>query len=185
MIWVSFIWSFIRTCWTLIENKSIHRNRSERNSAERSLANERKREYEDPDACENCVNRLKDFCLLQVLKIKYLGIPLIKALPTVIFRLLCFWIILSYCSEFYPDCKGNGPGIGLVFPAIMVIIVMAINYVVGHKLGLKVQENIVNSITNLVIPVYVDLFFLVSIHDYLNSRILNIFRFNTILLVYD
>ena len=48
---------------------------------------------------------------------------------------------------------------------------MAINFVIGHKLGLKVQENIVNSITNLVIPVYVDLFFLVSIHDWVFSII--------------
>ena len=105
---------------------------------------------------------LKHFGSLQILNAKYLGIPLIKALPTVIFRLFCFWILLSYSSEFYPNCEGNGPGLGLWFPALMIAVVCSINFGIGYKLGLRFEEAITNCITNLVIPVYVDLFFLVT-----------------------
>ena len=152
---------------TLIENKSIHRNRSERSTLQRSIANERKREHQDPQGCEKCIDHVNEVFSFLGLKLKYLGIPLIKALPTVIFRLLCFWILLSYFSEFYPDCKGNGPGPGLVLPAIMIAVVIGINFIVGIRLGLKWEENVTNSITNLVIPVYVDLFFVVSIDTYI------------------
>jgi hypothetical protein len=152
----------------LVENKSIHRNRAEKNAAERNLTKKQERENKKQTGGGGCwqtvVHFGKDQVAMLWLKFKYLVIPLIKALPTIIFRVLCFWLLLSYCSEFYPDNKGNGPGLGLWFPTIMIAIVTAINFGVGYgMLGLKVEEVITNCATNLVIPVYVDLFYMVSL----------------------
>ena len=170
VIWLSLIWSCLRTCWVLVENKSIHRNRAEKNAAERNLTKKQERENKEQTGEGGCWRNVVHFGKDQVailwLKFKYLVIPLVKALPSIIFRVLCFWLLLSYCSEFYPDDSGNGPGLGLWFPFVMMTIVSAINFGVGYKLGLKFEENRTNCVTNLVIPVYVDLFYLVSIFNF-------------------
>ena len=163
VIWFSFIWSLIRTFLTLIEDKSIHRNRAEQITVQNLLRKEgENKEQEEENCCQTACKYIKDKCLILVLKLRYLGIPLIKAMPTVLFRMLCFWLLLSYSTEFYPDEKGTGPGLGLWFPFVMMMIVIGINFGIGYLLGLKTEEGITNSITNLVIPVYLDVFFLVN-----------------------
>ena len=102
---------------------------------------------------------------------RYLGIPLIKAMPTVLFRMLCFWLLLSYSTEFYPDENGTGPGLGLCLPLAMMLSVIFVNLGVGHFLGLKIEEAITNAITNLVIPVYLDVFFQVKFLDIMGQFI--------------
>ena len=97
------------------------------------------------------------------LKFKYIVVPMIKAMPTVIFRILCFWLLLTYCSEFYPEGEGNEPGLGLLLGAILIVIVSGINFAVGYGLGLKFEEAVTNSVTNLIIPVYIHLFYLVRL----------------------
>ena len=174
VIWLSLIWSCLRTCWVLVENKSIHRNRAEKTAAERNLTKkqerENKKQTKDAGCWQNVIHFGKDQVAMLWLKFKYLVIPLIKALPSIIFRVLCFWLLLSYCSEFYPDSKGNGPGLGLFLPAVMISIVTAINFWVGYgMLGLKVEEVVTNCVTNVVIPVYVDLFYMVSLFNFTHN----------------
>ena len=163
MIWASLIWSLLRVCLTLIENKSTHRNRAEKDEAERNLRKKLQRNNPNQGYCDTITNFLTDAGATVLFKLKYLGIPMIKVLPSVIFRLLCFWLILSYCSEFYPNKQGVGPGLGLWLPAILIFLVAGINFVVASNgLQLKMQEAVVNSTSNLILPVYVDLFYLVS-----------------------
>ena len=156
------MWSLIRIWSTLLENKSIHRNRENRIAAERELRIQRERRDQDQGCYETITNFFKDSAATIKLKVQYIVIPMIKVLPSVIFRLLTFWLILSYCTEFYPNEKGNGPGMGLLIPAFLLFLIGAINFLSGYSLGLNKEEAIVNSFSNLIMPLYVDLFSLVS-----------------------
>ena len=156
----------MRTFLVLVENKTINRNRAEKNAAEMNLRKEREREDKNQQGSgcwQHFINFGKDQITILGLKLKYIGIPLMKAMPSVIFRLMSFWLLLTYCSEFYPGNKETSPGLGLIVPSILILIVIGINFGVGHMLGLKMEEVTTNCITNLVIPVYVDLFSLVSV----------------------
>ena len=148
---------------TLIENKSIHRNRAENDEAMRTLRKKRQRKAKHLGVCDKLTNGLKDVTAWILFQLRYLGIPMIKVVPSVMFRLLCFWLILSYCSEFYLNENGTGPGVGICLPAFLILVVITVQFVVGHRLGLKRQEAVVNSTNNLILPVYVDMFYLVSV----------------------
>ena len=165
-IWFSFLWSLFRTFYTLIEDKSIHRNRAERFKSQYLLQKEASNLRNEKNGCQTRYSWIKEKILFLLLQMRYLGIPLIKAMPTVLFRMLCFWLLLSYSTEFYPDEIGTGPGLGLCFPLAMMLSVIFVNLGVGHFLGLKIEEALTNAITNLVIPVYLDVYFQVkSLHS--------------------
>ena len=119
---------------------------------------------DNQECCATFTSTLKDGCAYVFYQVKYLGTSIVKILPSVVFRLLCFWLILSYSSEFYLNKKGNGPGRGIFLPFALVALIIGINFAIGYwKLNLKMEELIVNSFGNLILPVYVHLFYLVSL----------------------
>ena len=166
MIWASFVWSLIRILLTLVDNKSIHLNHEKKMEAEQKLRIKKERRGEDQGCCDMITNFLKDSVATTKLKVRYTSVPLIKVLPSVAFRLLTFWLILSYCTEFYLDRNGNKPGWALLIPAFLLFIIWVINFLVGYWLGLDKEEATVNSFSNLFLPLYVDLLILVSVLKY-------------------
>ena len=161
---MSCIWSLWRMSSALFENKSVHRNREKKEEAEQNLRR-RKLETRQSVIAEGCCKKFTAFWRDNVgdviaLKMKYVGIPVIKVLPSILFRLGSIWLILSYCSEFYPSVDQQGPGWGLVLPALLIFIIMAVNFYVSTSyLKLKKDEALVNSVCNVIHPTYVDLYF--------------------------
>ena len=146
---------------TLVESKSIHRNRENKIEAERNLRIERKREKEGEQDCPGrTVNIFVDLWATIELNIYYIGVPMIKVLPSVLFRLLTFWLILSYCAQIYPHPDSTSPGWGLIVPAFLPFFIVLINFLSGYLLELNREEATVNSFSNLILPVYSNLFFL-------------------------
>ena len=139
------------------------------------LKKEVNNQQDEQNGCRTCYSWIKEKILFLILQIRYLGIPLIKAMPTILFRMLCFWLLLSYSTEFYPDKNGTGPGLGLCLPLAMMLSVILVNLGVGHFLGLKIEEALTNAITNLVIPVYLDVFFQVKFLHILGQFICSIY----------
>ena len=164
LLWICFAWTLVRLLLVLIESKSIYRNRELKEVAERNRLKEINSRYtENKGCCEKVKNIWKDIISAVSLKIKYIGIPILNALSTVIFRLTTLWLILSYSSELYPNSDGSGPGLGLFLPFCVLGIILLVNFAVGTKiLDLRWQEALVNSNSYIFLPVYFDLFFLVS-----------------------
>ena len=146
----------------LFENKSVHRNREKKEEAEKDLRR-RKLETRQSVTGQGYCRRFTAFCRdnlgdVIALKLKYVAIPVIKVLPSILFRLGSLWLILTYCSEFYPSAEG--PGWGLVLPALLIFVIMAVNfYVATSYLKLKKEEALVNSVCNVVHPTYINLYF--------------------------
>ena len=144
-------------------NKTIHRNRETKEDAERALRKQQtSRQNENAGCWPRFQNLLKDILASFVIKTKYVVVPVVKVLPSVMFRLGTLWLLLTYSIEWFPNQEGSGPGYGILFPLAIICLIVGINYLVGTKL-LKCKENeaIVNSVSNLVLPAYVDIEFLV------------------------
>ena len=155
---------------TLLENKSIHRHRAEKQEKIRTLKKQQQRSFENLKCFDIATNTIKDSLVSLGYKFNYLFVSMVKVLPSVIFRLFCIWLTLSYTSEFYLR-NDNNPGLGIGLPFVLIIIITMINYRVGYwYLGLKSKEAIVNSIGNLVLPVYIDLYYLVSFKNILKAK---------------
>ena len=110
------------------------------------------------DVSETIKNKIHDF--------SFLAVPIIKVLPSIAFRILSFWLILSYLPEFYNNEEGNGPGLGLFLPLFLIGIIMLVNFITATKfglIGLKAKEALVNSVCNIILPVYGDMYFEVRI----------------------
>ena len=148
----------------LYDNKSVYRNRETKEEAERALKiKQTSRPTENTGCWSRFKNVFKDLLASLTIKTKYVFVPVVKVLPSVMFRLGTMWLLFTYSSEWFPNREGNGPGYGLLFPLGTLCLIFGINYVVGKKsLDCKENEAIVNSISNLVLPAYVDLEYLVS-----------------------
>ena len=45
----------------------------------------------------------------------------------------------------------------------MLLLIISLNYVAANKIKLRKKEALVNSVSNVILPVYVDVFHLVSL----------------------
>lgn len=107
--------------------------------------------------CENFQKKLE-------IIMKYDVLPIISDLPSVIFRVSVFWLALTYGSEAYANEYGDGPGpLLFILPLVLLSLVIGVNAVVGYFcLELKWEEMVVNAFGNILLPIYIDVFFLVS-----------------------
>ena len=83
-------------------------------------------------------------------------VPIIKTTPSLLFRVLAYSLILIYSSNWFS-------GIGLLFPFGLISIMTALNFMVGKlALPIKDEEVLVNSFSGAVLPIYIDVFDVVS-----------------------
>ena len=82
--------------------------------------------------------------------------PIIKTSPSLLFRVFAYSLILLYSSDLYR-------GIGLLMPFGILSIMTILNFSVGKlMLPTKDEELLVNSVSGIVLPVYIDVFDIVS-----------------------
>ena len=152
-------------CTILVENKSIHRNREKKKEAEHNKRRmERWEEATNSGFCGYFKYFLVDIVGLTTFhKTKYLGMPIIKIIPSVLFRFASLWMIFSYSAEYYANTAGDGSGRGMLIPFLLNMVIVLINFGVSFGiLECRKEESLVNSICNVVLPVYEDLFTVVS-----------------------
>ena len=93
VICISCIWSFLRTCQTVVENRSIHRNREEKHRVGSNLRKNEERDQQDVH--QSFINSGKDTISIRNLKHKYQGIPMIKAVSSFWFSIFMFLVTLN------------------------------------------------------------------------------------------
>ena len=100
---------------------------------------------------EKIQKRFKDVFWSIRLHLRFTVAPIVKISPSLFFRVLSYWVILSYLSDLY-----SGPG--LLFPLSLFSMVAILNFLVGkYVLNIKEDEVLVNSVGGIVLPIYVDL----------------------------
>ena len=93
---------------------------------------------------------------------KYTVAPILDKFPSWSFRLLAYWIILTYLMEFY-----HGPGV--LFPLFLFFAIVLCTHLLGYKrLHLKWEESIVNACCGIIVPIYVDIFSMVRYPKYIS-----------------
>ena len=82
--------------------------------------------------------------------------PIIKTSPSLLFRVFAYSLILLYSSDLYR-------GIGLLLPFGLFSLMAILSFSVGKlMLPIKFEELLVNSVSGIVLPVYIDVFDIVS-----------------------
>ena len=153
----------------LLENKAVLRSREKQEDAQRKKKTKDEERQKSNNAAPGRCEEIKEFCgemgaAIQR-KTQYLVMPIVKLLPSVLFRLASLWLILCCSAELYPNKEGNGPGWLLVLPSVFLGIIVVLNFLVATKteIDLKKEEAILNANCNILLPAYSDLFFEVSI----------------------
>ena len=88
--------------------------------------------------------------------VRHDAIPIVKALPTVIFRIAILCLTLTLSAEAYGDWRL------VLCPMGLLLIMIFINLYAASEINLRPKEAWVNSVNSLILPVYSDVFFLVS-----------------------
>ena len=73
----------------------------------------------------------------------------------------------------YMNEEGSAPkALGVLIPVILLFALVAVGWIfVGKSIHLKWQEALVNSFSSSILPIYVDVFLLVSLYfKYLSEK---------------
>ena len=151
---------------TLKESKNIHRNLKEREQArQEEQEREKEQELEDSSLCEKIkFNITRKIVTPAKLFWKFDVLPVLWLLPTIIFRISVFCLISTLSSSLCMNKNGNDPSMfGLILPIILFFTLVAISWkLVGRSIHLRWTEALVNSFCTAVLPIYSDVFLLVS-----------------------
>ena len=149
----------------LKQSKTIHRDLrfKEKTMLKQKEEEEELNDEEDPGLCDKVMLFFSKLGQNLMLTLRFDVIPVIKALPSVMFRVSVLWLVLSYSSEAYPNQNGDGPSVFLaLIPSGMFLGIIGLNYYAANKIQLRKKEALVNSVSNMILPVYIDVFPLVS-----------------------
>ena len=166
MTTIAFVWSLFTMVAVLLQNKYIYRDRANKErtlkeqlqlkSIETTRTNSGDQIHQNDDESCRSVKKFWTYVTWELkLTAKYVMVPVVKVLPTIAFRVLSFWIILTCLSEYYIEY-------GLIVPATFFSFICLLTHAVGLNLNLKWKESFVNSVCTVILPVYVDLYLLVS-----------------------
>ena len=159
MAWISIFLSLISCAMLLLKNNNIYGDYIKRKIAERKTYNDQLRNRRS-GASPSCWNKLKWFCedKLHVLKFysKYTLLQVLKSMPSILFRILSYCIIISYSAELYT-------GIFYLAPLVFVVSVVLTEFLVGKLMKLRYEEAIVNAFCGVTLPIYLDIFPIVSV----------------------
>ena len=143
----------------LLKNNNIYGDYIKRKIAERKTYNDEIRDQVNGTS-PSCWNKLKWFCedKLHVLKLfsKYTLLQVLKSMPSILFRIFSYCIIISYSAELYT-------GIGYLAPLVFMVFVVLTEFLVGKFLKLRNEEAIVNAFCGVTLPIYLDIFPIVSV----------------------
>ena len=154
-----------------MKNNNIYANFIVREKASRRNVDN---DTEDSGTCKAIQRFCEDLFWTCRLHVKFTVSPIVKLSPGLFFRILSYGVILSYLSDLYN-------GIGILFPFALFATVASLNFVVGkYLLKIKDSEVLVNSICGVVLPIYLDLFDVVSLNKFtLQSKLLLAYKFQT------
>ena len=156
MAWISIFLSLISCAMLLLKNNNIYGDYIKRKIAERNDQIRNRRSGASP----SCWNNLKWFSedKLHVLKLysKYTLLQVLKSMPSILFRIFSYCIIISYSAELYT-------GIGYLAPLVFMVLVVLAEFLVGKVMELRNEEAIVNAFCGVTLPIYLDIFPIVSI----------------------
>ena len=107
-----------------------------------------------------CFQEFQEWCddtvFTAKLHCRYTLAPILKTLPGLLFRIFGYCLILSYLSDFYT-------GMGYLIPLGLVVGVVVLQFIAGKMIELRDEEAIVNAFCGVTLPVYLDVFPIVSI----------------------
>ena len=155
----SLCWSFLTMIMICVKNNNIYANFIVREKASRKNVNED--DDEESGTCKTLKQTI-GYVLWNIrLHAKFTLTPILKLAPGLLYRILSYCVIFSYLSDLYN-------GIGVLFPFALFATVASLNFIVGkYLLKIKDSEVVVNSICGVVLPIYVDLFNVVSIYEFI------------------
>ena len=108
------------------------------------------------DFCSKTVGYLKDLARKLKLHGKFTMAPIIKTSPSLLFRVFAYSLLLTYSSDWYN-------GIGLLFPFGLFMVMTLLSFVIGKwTLPIRDPELLVNAVSGVVLPIYIDIFDVVS-----------------------
>ena len=137
--WFTIMYSILKISFLLLKNNNVYQDRAKKEQVSKSEV-----QNIDGNFCSRIGSKIK-------ILIKYTITPLFKVVPSFLFRLLSYLVILGYISETFT-------GIALIIPFMIFALVAGISFYIGaFQLQLKRDEAIVNSLTGLIAPMYIDL----------------------------
>ena len=158
----SLFWSLLTMIMICVKNNNIYANFIVREKANRRNVNN---DTEESGACKAIQRFCEDVFWTCRLHAKFTLAPIVKLSPGLFFRILSYGVIFSYLSDLYN-------GIGILFPFALFATVASLNFMVGkYLLKIKDSEVLVNSICGVVLPIYLDLFDVVSIYNFMLESI--------------
>ena len=157
----SILWSLVTIVRLFLRSNNIYSNRIKKHIAMRKKEEKDKNPFEmhyknKESSLSNIRKSLGNAWWTLGLYTKYIVAPILDKFPSWSFRLLAYWIILTYPMEFYH-------GLGVLLPLFMFLAIVLCTHLLGYKkLHLKWEESAVNSFCGITVPIYVDLFSMVS-----------------------
>ena len=150
-----------------MKNNNVYEDLISREKAKRTKLSENRQEN---GLCTKIQTGFQDVFWTIKLHGKFRLAPILKIFPSLLFRVLSYSIILSYMSNFYS-------GMGLFIPLALFAIPVLFSFLVGkYILGIKDSEVVVNAVSGVVLPIYIDLFNVVNTFIYINLTITYIFK---------
>ena len=163
----SIAWSLLTLVRLFLRSNNIYSYRLKKHIAMRQKAEkDRNPKAEHDENQKSSLVRLTNFAGSAWWKLglftKYTVAPILDKFPSWSFRLLAYWIILTYLMEFY-----HGPGV--LFPLFLFFAIVLCTHLLGYKrLHLKWEESIVNACCGIIVPIYVDIFSMVRYPKYIS-----------------
>ena len=158
LAWFSLVWSLISATMLFLKNNNVHNDFIQRKISTTSHAAQAQQNSTKDDFFAKVIASLKTFALWLKLHTEFTVAPLCKVMPSILFRIFSYYIIMSYLSDFYR-------GIGLALPLIVFSSIVLLGFLAGKVcIGIKDEEALVNSFCCIVFPIYLDIFSVVSIN---------------------
>ena len=148
-----------------VKNNNVYSDRIRREQTERKHAkdglNKNRARSKDEGVFPKFISVCYDALFTTKLHVKYTLAPILKVLPSFLFRLFAYSLIVSYSSDFYT-------GMGCLIPLILVTVIVLLQFLTAKMMKLRTEEAIVNAFCGITLPIYLDVFTVVTIRIHLN-----------------
>ena len=146
------IWSLITMAMLWLKNNSVYNDLIIREMAKSSNSED----VTENGTCAKIITFFKDLLWKIRLHGRFTLAPIIKTTPNLLFKVFAYTLILIYSSDWYS-------GIGLFFPLGLFATMTLLSFAVGRlTLPIKDEELLVNSFSGVVLPIYINVFDVVS-----------------------
>ena len=147
------IWSLITMAMLWLKNNSVYNDLIIREMAKSNIKSE---EVNNDGTCTKILTFFKDLFWKLRLHGRFTLAPIIKTTPNLLFKVFAYTLILIYASDWYS-------GIGLLLPFGLFATMTFLSFVVVRlTLPIRDEELLVNSFSGVVLPIYINVFDVVS-----------------------